>query len=65
MRALVTGGVGFIGTIVGNNIFKMGYKIQGYKNSKPKKKFQFPIFFQKRCPLRVPKQKLGMATNCT
>ena len=41
-------GVGFIGTIVGNNLFKMGYKIQGYKNSKPKKKFQFPIFFQKR-----------------
>ena len=46
-------GVGFIGTIVGNNLFKMGYKIQGYKNSKPKKKFQFPIFFSKKRFIKV------------
>jgi len=39
-------GVGFLGSYVGKILLELGYKVQGYKLSKPVKKFKFPIFFK-------------------
>ena len=41
-------GVGFLGSYVGKNLVKLGYKVQGYKNSKPKKNYPFSVFYQKK-----------------
>ena len=41
-------GLGFLGSHVGNNLIKLGYNVQGFKNSKPTKKNSFPIYFKKK-----------------
>ena len=41
-------GVGFLGSYVGVTLLKLGYKVQGYKYSKPIKKLAFPVFYQKK-----------------
>ena len=40
-------GAGFLGSYVGKILIKLGYKVQGYKYSKPIKELSFPIFYQK------------------
>ena len=39
-------GVGFLGSDVGNTLLDLGYQVQGYKLSKPKKTFKFSVLFQ-------------------
>tara|TARA_B100001123_G_scaffold394628_1_gene475560 strand:- start:1325 stop:2257 length:933 start_codon:yes stop_codon:yes gene_type:complete len=41
-------GTGFLGSCVGKTLFELGYKVQGYKNSKPNKKYVFPVFYKKQ-----------------
>jgi len=41
-------GAGFLGSYVGKILIKLGYKVQGYKYSKPIKELSFPIFYQKK-----------------
>jgi len=41
-------GVGFLGSYVGSTLIKLGYKVQGYKNSKPIRKLSFPVFYQNK-----------------
>ena len=41
-------GLGFLGSYVAQNLLTLGYKVQGYKITKPKKKFKFPVFFEKK-----------------
>ena len=41
-------GCGYLGTFVGNTLCKLGYNVQGFKNSKNNKKYNFEIFYQKK-----------------
>ena len=41
-------GVGFLGLYVGKTLHRLGYNIQGYKYSKPIKKYPFSVFYQKK-----------------
>ena len=41
-------GCGYLGTYLGKTLKKLGYNVIGFKNSKPAKKFQFQIFYQKK-----------------
>tara|TARA_Y100000741_G_C18182331_1_gene529883 strand:- start:102 stop:1031 length:930 start_codon:yes stop_codon:yes gene_type:complete len=40
-------GMGFLGLHVGNKLNKLGYNVIGFKNSKPKNKYPFFIYFKK------------------
>jgi glyoxylate/hydroxypyruvate reductase A len=40
-------GVGYLGSFVGKQLQKNGYNVIGFKNSKPKKKYPFSIFYKK------------------
>ena len=40
-------GMGFLGLHVGNQLNKLGYNVIGFKNSKPKNKYPFFIYFKK------------------
>jgi len=40
-------GVGYLGSFVGKQLQKNGYNVIGFKNSKPKKKYPFSIFYRK------------------
>ena len=41
-------GVGFLGSDVGNTLLDLKYQVQGYKLSKPKKSFKFPVLFESK-----------------
>ena len=41
-------GVGFLGSYIAKTLIKLGYKVQGYKYSKPAKKYSFTVFYQKK-----------------
>ena len=41
-------GVGFLGSFVGKKLQKLGYQVIGFKNSKPKSKYNFPVFYDKK-----------------
>ena len=41
-------GAGFLGSYIGKTLVELGYKVQGYKYSKPIKKLTFPVFYQKK-----------------
>jgi len=41
-------GLGYLGSFVAKKLFKMGYKIIGYKNSPPNKKFPFNVYYRKK-----------------
>ena len=40
-------GVGFLGSFVGKQLQKLGYNVIGFKNSKPKNRYFFPVFYKK------------------
>ena len=40
-------GVGYLGSFVGKQLQKHGYKVIGFKNSKPKIKYPFSVFYKK------------------
>ena len=40
-------GVGFLGSFVANQIKNLGYNVIGFKNSKPMKKYSFPVLYKK------------------
>jgi len=41
-------GVGFLGSYVAKTLIRLGYRVQGYKYSKPKKRYPFPVFYKKK-----------------
>ena len=41
-------GIGYLGIFIAKNLNKLGYKVLGFKNSKPKKKYSFPILFREK-----------------
>ena len=41
-------GCGYLGTFVGNTLGKLGYNVQGFKNSKTNKKYNFKVFYEKK-----------------
>ena len=40
-------GLGYLGSYVGKKLKSLGYNVSGFKNSKPKKKYSFPVFYNK------------------
>ena len=40
-------GCGYLGTFVGNTLCKLGYNVQGFKNSRNDRKYNFKIFYKK------------------
>ena len=41
-------GIGYLGTYVGNKLSNLGYKVIGFKASKPKQKYPFIVFYKKK-----------------
>ena len=41
-------GLGFLGSYVGNLLKNLGYNIEGFKASRPKKKYKFRVYYQNK-----------------
>ena len=41
-------GCGYLGTYAAQNLLKLGYNVQGFKNSQSKKKYKFKIYYLKK-----------------